>query len=396
MKGWFQGYLIIILVLIVVMRYINGETGLFLLSFFIALPILSFLITIFTRNNIELEVNTPQIVNKGRTFPVELNFKSKRNALACILLKSFDISELAHFDLAPVCFTYAGKNHTITLNEHFDFSGLNTIEVRFFIVDLLQIPFFKKEVIKRINIGVMYEISDEKITQPFNRINEDIQEEPDDTEVSMSNARSVTAGYDYRKYEVGDSLKKINWKLSARVGELMTRLDEAVNGVKIIFLIDFSQEKYERLSTLEKQSEYLKQRKADNEFLIETALILLKDAVEKGYSCTLKTDFEYEIFSVSDVENIAVNLAYSKFEDVEIIKKSKKNNKQKPQENYSTHRAFDFYSDKYTVFFLFSNNIDDMLTSQITELQRQGIGIQTFGTQDKNFKDYYNINEREK
>lgn len=52
----------------------------------------------------------------------------------------------------------------------------------------------------------------------------------DNESESDENALGLTGvpGYDHRQYEIGDPLKRINWKLSSKRDELMVRLDEKV------------------------------------------------------------------------------------------------------------------------------------------------------------------------
>ena len=59
-------------------------------------------------------------------------------------------------------------------------------------------------------------------------------------------SRSGIPGFEYRKYMPGDPLKRINSKLSARIGELLVRLDQEMTSGKITIWIDNSPpEKYE-------------------------------------------------------------------------------------------------------------------------------------------------------
>lgn len=68
-------------------------------------------------------------------------------------------------------------------------------------------------------------------------------EEPEDSLDDTSYMFGGFPGYDHREYRPGDPLKRINYKLSARVGSLQIRLDEkqAVAGISIS-LVDFMPE----------------------------------------------------------------------------------------------------------------------------------------------------------
>lgn len=47
-----------------------------------------------------------------------------------------------------------------------------------------------------------------------------------------------TPGFEHREYVPGDPIKRINWKLSCKKGELMVRLDDRVSAAKHTFILD--------------------------------------------------------------------------------------------------------------------------------------------------------------
>ena len=62
----------------------------------------------------------------------------------------------------------------------------------------------------------------------------------DDNEETKDNplAFSGVAGYEHRKYVAGDSIRKINWKLSSKRDELLVRLDEGSAPLKLNIAAD--------------------------------------------------------------------------------------------------------------------------------------------------------------
>ncbi|MBR5088702.1 MAG: DUF58 domain-containing protein [Ruminiclostridium sp.] len=62
-------------------------------------------------------------------------------------------------------------------------------------------------------------------------------DESEETTQSMF-AVNGTPGYEHRKYEPGDSLKLINWKLSAKRGEYYVRRLEGASGAEQTFILD--------------------------------------------------------------------------------------------------------------------------------------------------------------
>ncbi|MFT3951295.1 MAG: DUF58 domain-containing protein [Oscillospiraceae bacterium] len=81
-------------------------------------------------------------------------------------------------------------------------------------------------------------------------------------------------GYEHRPYTPGDPLKKINWKLSAKRGNLLVRLDEQYAGTRQNILLD--------LRTGQEQDALLRQ-----ECAAEGVLAILALCVRRGAECNL-------------------------------------------------------------------------------------------------------------
>lgn len=62
--------------------------------------------------------------------------------------------------------------------------------------------------------------------------------EDDETEGSNSMMSGGLPGYEHREYAAGDSPKRVNYKLSAKRGKLMVRLDEPAASAPVTVLID--------------------------------------------------------------------------------------------------------------------------------------------------------------
>lgn len=65
--------------------------------------------------------------------------------------------------------------------------------------------------------------------------NEDDEDESNESAIGLTGI----AGYEHRKYELGDPLKRVNWKLSSKRDELMVRLDDKVLTSTQDFLLDY-------------------------------------------------------------------------------------------------------------------------------------------------------------
>lgn len=69
--------------------------------------------------------------------------------------------------------------------------------------------------------------------------NASVNEEEDEESNESSIMLTGIAGYEHRKYEIGDPLKRVNWKLSSKKDELMVRLDEKVLTATQDFILDY-------------------------------------------------------------------------------------------------------------------------------------------------------------
>ena len=85
-------------------------------------------------------------------------------------------------------------------------------------------------------------------------------------------------GYEHREYIPGDSLKRINWKLSSKRRHLMVRQDEPIALARLAVVMDFRRSRGAEPTAAHLEAE---------EHLIETALGFLMLCARNGYPCKL-------------------------------------------------------------------------------------------------------------
>jgi uncharacterized protein (DUF58 family) len=120
------------------------------------------------------------------------------------------------------------------------------------------------------------------------------------TENRFSAKSTVSDGFDYtgvREYELGDSMKRIHWKLSAHSYHYMTKITESSRRNDLTVMIDFTQ----GISNRHLFPEFY-------DCLVETALSLLEQALRK--------DVEYSLFFVGR-ENETIRVIPKGEEDYE-------------------------------------------------------------------------------
>lgn len=97
---------------------------------------------------------------------------------------------------------------------------------------------------------------------------EDEERESQDTSLFFNG----TAGYEHRAYIAGDPLKKINWKLSSKRGELLVRLDEALVSSSRVFVLDLAKEGFGA---------------ASRDRIIQSCFAVCMSVLRSGYECEL-------------------------------------------------------------------------------------------------------------
>ena len=79
----------------------------------------------------------------------------------------------------------------------------------------------------------------------------------EETEATPNHSASAMPGYEHRDYIPGDSLKRINWKLSSKRRHLMVRQDEPIALARLSVVLDFRRSTYpmpeKRCSQLDEQ-----------------------------------------------------------------------------------------------------------------------------------------------
>lgn len=183
---------------------------------------------------------------------------------------------------------------------------------------------------------------------------------------SRSNLEDPHMVREMRRYNVGDSLKRINWKVSAKYGELYVRRGEQNKGVDYLLVIDMSEEIYR-----------LDQDGAKEEALIAEALavsaLLLKEGKEHKVVINGLERKEFDMRRLSQHEAL-----------VEYMVDHDSNGKKLMQ---------DFMNEKTDLFqsassiILFTGNRNPLLTKVVLRLKDKYNAITWFAVEDDLKKD---------
>jgi len=140
-------------------------------------------------------------------------------------------------------------------------------------------------------------------------------EEPEDTVNDRSATFGGFPGYEHREYVPGDPLKRINYKLSARVGKLQVRLDEeqAVAGISMYLSPILPDDMGPEEPYIRNSSQCLE------EFIAVAQHLFILDFAVKVY---IPGREPYELMEQRSIEELREMLAFQKFEVSETIDES--------------------------------------------------------------------------
>lgn len=237
-------YLVLIAVSVLFMLYLDGPGGSYLLTVLLLAAAISAAICVYTKYCVSASLGVSEdIVEKGDRVILTVTVKKHGFLPSAVLCADFFASDhlesRSPLSLKAVCM---GKKGCVLRAE---FSarcfgkarlGLTSLTVS----DYLGLFGFKVPVAGSVlDVRVYPAIPEIRRKDGFARSLTDAAAF-DDSEETSESAFSIqgTPGYEHRLYEPGDSLKLINWKLSAKRDELYVRRMEGSCGAEQVFILD--------------------------------------------------------------------------------------------------------------------------------------------------------------
>ncbi len=238
-------YVFIMIVSLLFMLFLDGPGGTYLIIVTSAALLISFGIFMWTKVKLSYSVRLSEdVLDKGDLLCVELILR-KQGILPTSIIK-FTFSE------SPFLFSDSDEVHSVVIFGHSE----EIIEKNFKAIFFGNGRAGVEKIIISDYFGIFsYEIIDKELMQSI-RIYPDIPDVSgkdsfarsltdavafDDSEETTKSADSIcgTPGYEHRQYIPGDNLKLINWKLSAKRGDLLVRKLEGTGNGEQIFALSF-------------------------------------------------------------------------------------------------------------------------------------------------------------
>lgn len=282
--------------------FCSARVGYFLLAALILMPLVSILSAFIASRFLEVEINAPfegSSLEKGNTAVVEIIIKN-RSILPTPQIRILTESDArlnAEDKEIIISISPRGK-YSVSLPYTAVLAGGVSVGVSdVFVVDYFRIFRFAVKNLpqkRSFSFGIIPEIKEISAKTP---ILEDTMKtaygdgNSDDSIEIPSYGASGFPGYEYRKYEPGDPLKRINSKLSAKRGELLVRLDEKPVVSGVVFILD--SEAYSGYES-DKRVPFAVQN------LLETSLGMGRTLVSRDFGVTFlyETDSEWKVRTV--------------------------------------------------------------------------------------------------
>lgn len=272
----------------VLANQISGSGGLFVIFLLVTALTVSLIIHALTVKTVEIGLSvSSDIVNKGEDFEARLSIGKRYHIPTGFIevtvgLTPNVVSRRENLTYKFICLRRRGEMIEIPLNS--ELCGCGTVSVEKIVyTDYFGILKKTSKVLPQsVDVKMIPRIPDtgsqtEVLRSTAENISfDDSDEESDET----TSVLTGVPGYEHRAYEIGDPLKRVNWKLSSKKDQLMVRLDEKVSSSSQVFLLD-----YPRCEKMDK--EYYKN--ADR--IIEAAMALMSMLLLSGY----ESEFNYYV-----------------------------------------------------------------------------------------------------
>lgn len=237
-------YLMLIVVSVLFMLFLDGAGGCYLLIVLVLAALASISLCLYTKRSVTTSLSVSEdILNKGDTVRLSLTVK-KRGILPTSVLSTEFISgyNLIPLSAKKVSTVMLGREDNVFSAEYkAEYFGKCRLGLSSFVVsDFLGLCSFRIPISQAmLEIKIYPDIPEIREGDSFARGIADSAVFSDSEETTQSvHSFNGTPGYEHRQYTLGDSLKMVNWKLSAKRGELLVRCLEGAGNAEQTFILD--------------------------------------------------------------------------------------------------------------------------------------------------------------
>ncbi len=223
-------------------RYLDGDIGVILASFFLISPLVSWLCWRLCRNRIRIVTDVPSTIERGREFTIRLRVQSDSPIPLPLLTPQIVCSP--HWEMLepmPVLSPLPNTSVELVFRARALHIGASIVESRIAIDDFLGFFHMVQTENTAYSLGIVPCIPNLSGAESLMRgLVDQVRILGEEEESLVVGGTNTTPGYIHRAYVEGDHLRKINWKLSAKRGTLMVRMDEQASMATPMFLLDIT------------------------------------------------------------------------------------------------------------------------------------------------------------
>lgn len=321
------GYLAAIGVALIFTLYMDGSIGVMMLAFLLMMPALSLIVTLIAKHGLQIEVKLSEECSKGRQTeaiivltkrtilpmpflrlrlyadahftPLNLTAAEPLDPPVCrgndlfatlqyrIALRRHEKHQAVQHtpDMLPLCFTmglqHRGEYHISLTTRYCGKAAVRLTQLE--LTDFLRLFRFRIGAEPQGTTLILPQIpSMQTSNRLFQNVANDAITADDDSEATPVFSASSAPGYEHRDYIPGDSLKRVNWKLSSKRRNLMVRKDEPAALAKLTVILDFHRD-----PNLQSGNAAMEKCLSAEQLLIESALGLISLCLQQGYPCVL-------------------------------------------------------------------------------------------------------------
>lgn len=196
----------------------------------------------------------------------------------------------------------------------------------------------------------------------------------DDNEETKENVLRTSGfpGYEHKTYSPGDSVRKINWKLSSKRDMLMVRLDEAVSSAKQALVVDCCGKAKTQLSQAAQDQQLLEEERII-EAILGVASIFVKQGIESVVYYFINNWIQSTISTMEDVVELQQSFAKFKFQSQTAYR-----------EGYRIPLDDLMAGQNNSAFTVFTSCFDTELFNELEHAQRLGAVVHTVVTAPAN------------
>ena len=289
--GGLINYLAAVALAVIFALYLSGRVGWFLVTAFVAAPIISVLMTLIFVRRIYVSCDADMLtmckgdscvitvsVTNGTFLPTppvlvdmtDTPAVEAENPYRSISVLPFDTESFEVSYKAKICGPANIGVKSIRVSDYF---GFVSFEIKS--ADIIQMTF---------TAAVIPDIPDVSLSDPVVSRAAELSAFSDDSEETVEAQTSGFGGfpgYENREYVPGDPLKRVNWKQSAKRGKLLVRLDDETVSSAVTVILD---------SSFDKDSVFIPAVISEEKFSGENSenitCLMAQDAVEQSLGMT--------------------------------------------------------------------------------------------------------------